>query len=101
MQNFSKFAFLGIFAIFAVFTDLSSGQGCSKFCICSLEHTECYFDYANDGSCLGVVPLGETYVLVIHGPVCVENRKKLKESIFANTVKVFKDDICGDIINCR
>ena len=98
MEKFSSFAFC---LLFVVVFGLCHGQLCSKYCICSLERTECFFDYADNGLCLGVVPLSETYVINIHGPVCAENRKLLKSSVFANTIKVFNDDICGDVPNCR
>ena len=38
----------------------------------------------------------------IHGPVCDRVRNVLKkESIFANTIVILFDDICGGIRNCR
>ena len=88
--------------IFSIFWSACSAQTCGKYCVCSLESTECYFDYSKDGSCLGTVPLKETFILKIHGPVCDRVRNVLKkESIFANTIVILFDDICGGIRNCR
>ena len=43
----------------------------------------------------------ETYVLNIHGPVCIGVRDMLKKPLFANTVKVFHNDLCLETPNCR
>ena len=84
-----------------VFTDISTTQGCGKYCICSLERTDCYFSFDNDGNCLGKVPQLETYVLNIHGPVCDNVRKLLRQNTFSNTIKVFHNDVCDGVANCR
>ena len=89
------------FTIFLTLWSPLTGQGCGTYCVCSLERTECYFTRGVDGDCMGSIPLRETYVLSIHGPVCDEQRKKLKESIFDNTVKIFHNDACSGVLNCR
>ena len=94
----SKFLAFVVISYFMI--DFTSAQGCGKFCVCTLEQTDCYFTF-EDGVCLGEVSFLETYILNIYGPVCPNARKALKKSMFDNTVKVLHNDICGGIPNCR
>ena len=91
---------LQLFSFFLFCVGLASSQGCGKYCVCSLEQTDCYFTIEN-GECLGDVSVLETYVLNIHGPLCLSARRMLKKATFHNTVKVLHDDVCGSIPNCR
>lgn len=92
--------FLAVLAIFSCIFNVTTSQGCGRFCVCTLEETECYFTFEN-GKCLGEVSLLETYILKIHGPVCANARKLLKTGTFHNTVKIFYNDACNGIPNCR
>ena len=92
--------FLSVLAIFSCIFNVTTSQGCGKFCVCSLEVTDCYFTF-EDGMCLGQVSLLETYILNIHGPVCANARKVLKTEMFHNTVKILYNDVCRGIPNCR
>ena len=70
--------------------------GCPKMCSCTLEETVCYFTKCSDP-----VPLAETYVLKVHGPVCDRQRQILENPSFRNTIKCFYDDVCWNVPNCR
>ena len=98
MEKFYPLQFLGILSVLLT---PALVEGCTKYCICSLEATNCYFDYDNSGVCVGEIPMTETYVINIYGPVCGEVREVLKKPLFANTVKVFHNDACLEIPNCR
>ena len=97
MENLKYFSFLLLCTF--IFNVVDS-QGCGKYCVCSLEQTDCYFSTEN-GVCFGQVSVLETYILNIYGPVCSDARKTLKTAMFHNTVKVLHNDICGSIPNCR
>ena len=97
MENLN---FVAILAIFSCIFNVTTSQGCGKFCVCTLEVTDCYFTL-KDGICLGEVSLLETYILNIHGPVCGNTRKVLTTEMFHNTVKIFYNDVCNGISNCR
>ena len=96
-----KFYSLQFLVILSIMWSPVVVEGCTKYCICSLEVTSCYFDYDNSGVCVGEIPMIETYVLNIHGPVCIGVREILKKPMFANTVKVFHNDLCLETPNCR
>ena len=96
-----KFYSLQFLVILSIVWSSVVVEGCTKYCICSLEVTSCYFDYDNSGVCVGEIPMIETYVLNIHGPVCIGVRDMLKKPLFANTVKVFHNDLCLETPNCR
>ena len=95
------FKIVHFFLFLTALANVCSSQGCGRYCVCSLEKTDCYFSWDSDGSCLGKVPLLETYVLNVHGPVCDNVRKKLTKSLFGNTIKVFHNDNCEGVSNCR
>ena len=97
MENFN---FLTVLLILSCFHCLISYQGCGKFCVCTLEQTDCYFTMEK-GVCLGEVSVLETYILNIYGPVCPKVRRKLHNEMFHNTVKIFNNDVCTGIPNCR
>ena len=101
MEKLTCWKVLIIFGVCVVMSSLISSQGCGKYCICSLERTDCYFSHDNEGMCMGEVPLMETYVLNIYGPVCENARRLLKENTFHNTIKVLHNDVCGAIPGCR
>ena len=96
-----KFYSLQFLVILSIVWSSVAVEGCTNYCICSLEVTSCYFDYDNSGVCVGEIPMIETYVLNIHGPVCIGVRDMLKKPLFANTVKVFYNDRCLETPNCR
>ena len=96
-----KFYSLQFLVILSIVWSSVAVEGCTNYCICSLEVTSCYFDYDNSGVCVGEIPMIETYVLNIHGPVCIGVRDMLKKPLFANTVKVFHNDHCLETPNCR
>ena len=97
MENFNFFSFL---VLCALFFNVVDSQGCGKYCVCSMEQTDCYFTRENE-ICYGEVPVLETYILNIYGPVCSDARSTLKTGMFHNMVKVLHNDICGTIPNCR
>ena len=96
-----KFYSLQFLVILSIVWSSVAVEGCTNYCKCSLEVTSCYFDYNNSGVCVGEIPMIETYVLNIHGPVCIGVRDVLKKPLFANTVKVFHNDRCLETPNCR
>ena len=89
-----------VFCVCFAFTAIKGCESCTPECVCSLESTTCYFG-EKDGQCVGDLPYEETYVLRVHGKVCSPTRSKLKESFFANTIKILHNDWCLDIPNCR
>ena len=76
-----KFYSLQFLVILSVVWSSVVVEECTKYCICSLEVTSCYFDYDSSGVCAGEIPMIETYVLNIHGPVCIGVRDMLKETL--------------------
>ena len=56
MENFN---FLTVLFILSCFHSLIRSQGCGKFCVCTLEQTDCYFT-VEKGVCLGEVSVLET-----------------------------------------
>ena len=100
-RNMEVFKIVHFFLFLTALANVCSSQGCGRYCVCSLEKTDCYFSWDSDGSCLGKVPLLETYVLNVHGPVCDNVRKELTKSLFSNTIKVFHNDNCEGVSNCR
>ena len=74
---------------------------CTPECTCTLELTSCYFWQESEGKCVGSVPFEETYVLEVYGVVCENIRHKLSTSTYSNTIKVFHDDSCLKVPNCR
>ena len=92
--------FFTLLIICSSYISLITSHGCGKFCVCTLDKTDCYFTYEN-GVCIGEVSMLETYILNIYGPLCPDAHQKLKSSMFHNTVKVLHNDICIGIPNCR
>ena len=89
-QNFLKMIFWIILLVLVGFA-----QSCPKVCLCSLEKTTCYFTRCSDA-----VPLSETSMLEIHGPICNRQRQILADQAFHNTIKWFLDDTCLNVPNC-
>ena len=99
MRNFICFIFS---LLFTGFWSVDCAEICTKYCVCSIEMTECYFDYTDQKTCVGQIPMIETYILKVHGPFC-ESARTLwqQESIFQNTVLILSNAQCEGLRNCR
>jgi hypothetical protein len=84
------FAFVLVFSLFV------GKDACPMNCYCDNERSECILKSCKD-------PISKEYtdLLILRGIVCVEQRERLSNIVYSNTILFLTDDECGDLRNCR